>query len=67
MVRAINELRTDCVSDGTPRERLIDLIRQILGLMFAIEVKLDLTIPRTEITPGRTGFPDAVTSSASMV
>jgi acyl carrier protein len=27
----MNELRTDRASDRTPRERLIDLIRQILG------------------------------------
>ena len=31
MVRAMSELRTDRASDRTPRERLIDLIRQILG------------------------------------
>jgi acyl carrier protein len=31
MVRAMNELKTGGVPDRAPRERLIDLIRQILG------------------------------------
>ncbi len=31
MVRAMNELTTDGLSERTTRERLIDLIRQILG------------------------------------
>ena len=31
MVRAMSELSTEGLSDSTPRERLIGLIRQILG------------------------------------